>query len=106
MFSLTSKGAQTHFNRPVQCERPDQHRESVCTLGLDAASYLYIVTDLSIIQGKEDITVNPNTAGRGTLYWSYIALNGQPDAGHHRNGAMTFTGSSSNIGVGSSICKT
>ena len=75
--------------------------ESGDTLTLDANSVLVGTTDLSIIQGQGDITVNPTTAGRGTLAWSQIG------ASRHltlatRNGNLTFTGSSGTTGVGSS----
>lgn len=75
--------------------------ESGGTLGLDAASILYAATDLSIIQGQGDITVNPTTASRGTLVWSQIGVNRNLTLAT-RNGNMTFTGSSGTTGVGSS----
>ena len=49
--------------------------ESGGTLGLNASSVLVGTTDLTIIQGQGDITVNPTTAARGTLAWGQIGVN-------------------------------
>lgn len=75
--------------------------ESGGTLALDANSVLVGTTDLSIIQGQGDITINPTTAGRGTLAWSQIGVNRNLTLAT-RNGNMTLTGSSGTTGVGSS----
>jgi len=75
--------------------------ESGGTLGLDAASALVGATDLSIIQGQGDITVNPITASRGTLAWSQIGVNRNLTL-TTRNGNVNFTGSAGSNGVGSS----
>jgi filamentous hemagglutinin len=75
--------------------------ESGGTLGLDANSVLVGTTDLSIIQGQGDITINPVNAARGTLAWSQIGVNRNLTLAT-RNGNMTFTGNSGTNGVGSS----
>ena len=75
--------------------------ESGGTLGLDAASALVGTTDLSIIQGQGDITVNPITASRRTLAWSQIGVNRNLTL-TTRNGNVNFTGSTGSNGVGSS----
>ena len=75
--------------------------ESGGTLGLDAASSLYASTDLSIIQGQGDITLNPTTASRGTLAWSQIG-EGRSLTLATRNGNINFTGSAGNNGQESS----
>ena len=75
--------------------------ESGGTLALDATSTLVGTTDLSIIQGQGDITVNPTTASRGTLAWSQIGVNRNLTLAT-RNGNVNFTGSAGSNGVGSS----
>lgn len=75
--------------------------ESGGTLGLDANSVLVGTTDLSIIQGQGDITINPTTAARGTLAWSQIGVNRNLTLAT-RNGNVNFTGSAGTNGVGSS----
>ena len=75
--------------------------ESGGTLGLNASSVLVGTTDLTIIQGQGDITVNPTTAARGTLAWSQIGVNRNLTLAT-RNGNMTFTGTAGTAGVGSS----
>ncbi len=75
--------------------------ESGGTLGLDANSVLVGTTDLSMVQGQGDITVNPTTAARGTLAWSQIGVNRNLTLAT-RNGNINFTGSAGSNGVGSS----
>lgn len=75
--------------------------ESGGTLAIDAASMLVGTTDLSIIQGQGDITINPATASRGTLVWSQIGVNRNLTLAT-RNGNVNFTGSAGTNGVGSS----
>ncbi len=73
--------------------------ESGGTLGLDASSVLVGTTDLSIIQGQGDITVNPTNADRGTLAWSQIGANRNLTLAT-RN--VNFTGSAGSNGIGTS----
>jgi filamentous hemagglutinin len=75
--------------------------ESGGTLGIDAGSVLIGTTDLSIIQGQGDITINPTTASRGTLAWSQTGVNRNLTLAT-RNGNVNFTGSAGTNGVGSS----
>ncbi len=75
--------------------------ESGGTLGIDAASVLVGTTDLSIIQGQGDITINPTNAARGTLAWSQIGVNRNLTLAT-RNGNVNFTGSAGTNGAGSS----
>jgi len=75
--------------------------ESGGTLNIDAASVLVAATDLSIIQGQGDITIQPKTATRGSLAWSQIGVNRNLTLAT-RNGNVKFTGSAGTNGVGSS----
>ncbi len=74
--------------------------ESGGTLGIDAGSVLVGTTDLSIVQGQGDITINPISAARGTLTWSQIGV-GRNLTLATRNGNVNFTGSAGSNGVGS-----
>ena len=86
--SLTSVSGQTSI-------------ESGGTLGLDAASYLYAATDLSIIQGQGDITINPSTWGRGTFALGQFGYGRNLTLGT-RNGNMTLNGAAGFNGYDSS----
>jgi filamentous hemagglutinin len=74
--------------------------ESGGTLGLDASSVLVATTDLSIVQGQGDITINPTNAARGTLAWNQIGVNRHLTLAT-RNGNVLFTGSAGSNGPGS-----
>jgi len=75
--------------------------ESGATLELDADSVLVANTDLSIIQGKGDITIHPDKAGRGSFAWSQIGLNRNLTLAT-RDGNLLFTGTAGNEGIGTS----
>lgn len=75
--------------------------ESGATLELDPGSVLVAETDLSIIQGKGDITIHPDKAERGSFAWSQIGVNRNLTLAT-RDGNLLFTGAAGSNSVGSS----
>ncbi len=75
--------------------------ESGATLELDAGSILVADTDLSIIQGKGDITIHPDKADRGSFAWSQLGV-GRNLTLATRDGNLLFTGTAGSDSVGSS----
>lgn len=75
--------------------------ESGATLELDADSVLVADTDLSIIQGKGDITIHPDKAARGSFAWKQFGVNRNLTLAT-RDGNLLFTGIAGSDGVGSS----
>jgi filamentous hemagglutinin len=56
--------------------------ESGSTLGIDANSVLVGTTDLSVVQGQGDITINPANAGKGDAFLGPNRRQTQPHSGY------------------------